>query len=100
MAWPFASVGPPNLDTGPGVAVPLVSTALTAAQAWLTGAHFTNTAGTTITLTITNTAGGRLAFKDIPPGADQPFEWPFRPSLGVKWLASAAGLEGHLWGYL
>jgi hypothetical protein len=100
MAWPFVSVLEPNLDTGPGVAVPAAPTAITAAQAWLLGAHFTNPAASAITITVTNTADGILLQLEIPPGGEQPFEWPFRPTLGVKWGASGAGLKGQIWGYV
>lgn len=99
MAWPFASVLEPNLNTGPGAAVPDTPTAITAAQAWVIGAHFTNPTAGSLVVTITNTAGGILCQLSIPPGAEQPYEWPFRPTLGVKWSADAVGLLGHLWGY-
>jgi len=100
VAWPFSSVGAPNLDTGPGVDVPLVSTAVTANQAWLTGAHFSNTHATNhIVVTVTNTAGAVLNKFKVPPGGELPYEWAFRPALGVKWVASAVGLKGHIWGY-
>ena len=101
MPWPFASVAAPTLNTGPGVAVPLVSTEITAAQAWLTGAHFTNDHATDfVTVTITDSAGGILTKLQIPPGGEQPYEWPFRPTLGVKWFADVAGAVGHVWGYV
>lgn len=99
MAWPFTSVLQPNLDTGPGVAVPAVATAITGVQAWLLGAHFTNPSGTARTVTVTDTAGATLLQLEIPPGGEQPFEWPFRPALGVKWSASGVGLLGQIWGY-
>lgn len=100
MAWPFSSVGAPNLDTGPGVELPLVSTVVTASVAWLTGAHFTNKDAVSRTVTITDTAGNLLLELEIPSGAEQPFEWPFRPTTGVKWSASGANLKGHVWGYV
>ena|SRR5712691_1312584 len=99
MAWPFTSVNQPNLDTGPGVAVPTTSTAVTAAQAWLLGAHFTNPSAGVVTVTVTDTAGDILCQLEIPSLAEQPYEWPFRPTLGVKWSASVAGLIGQVWGY-
>jgi len=100
MGWPFTSVNPPNLDTGPGVAIPTVPTAITAAPAWLTGAHITNDGGSFVTITITNTAGGVLGKILVPPGGEVPYEWPFRPTIGVKWSADVAGALGHLWGYV
>jgi hypothetical protein len=99
MAWPFSHVDEPNLDTGPGVEVPEIAAAVTAAQAWLIGAHFSNPTAGAITVTLTNTAGDVLVALEIPPGGEQPYEWPFRPTLGVKWSADDAGLLGHVWGY-
>lgn len=99
MAWPFVSVLQPNLDTGPGSAVPTSATAVTAVQAWLLGAHFSNPTGTALTVTVTTTAGAKLLQLEIPPGGEQPFEWAFRPALGVKWSASGVGLLGQIWGY-
>src|SRR5258708_34539574 len=97
MAWPFTTVNQPNLDTGPGQAVPTVQTAITGAQAWLLGAHFTNplATGLTITVTATDTAGEALLTLAIPAGGEQPFERPFRPALGVKWGADAGRLLGQ-----
>lgn len=100
MAWPFASVAAPNLDSGPGVAIPTSATAITAAAAWLMGAHLKNTTGATITVTITDTAGATVVGPiDLPPNAEQPYEWAFRPLTGVKWVASDAGATGQIWGY-
>lgn len=100
MPWPFTTVAAPNLDTGPGVSIPLVSTSITAVQAWVTGAHLTNSGANAATVTFTNTAGAVLAQIMIPPGGEQPYEWPFRPSLGVKWSSDLAGVVGHVWGYV
>jgi len=99
VAWPFSSVGPPNLDTGPGVAVPLVATAITVNQAWLTGAHFTNEGVGQITVTVTDSAGNTVNKFKVSPGGELPYEWAFRPTAGLKWVASGAGLKGHIWGY-
>lgn len=100
MAWPFSSVGPPNLDIGPGVAIPLVPTVITASQAWLTGADMINDGASFVIVTVTNSAGAVLAKVSIPPGGTQPYEWPFKPALGVKWSADVAGVIGHVWGYV
>jgi hypothetical protein len=36
----------------------------------------------------------------VPGGASpDPKEYPFRPLTGLKWLASGAGVVGHLWWY-
>lgn len=101
MAWPASGIGAPNLDTGTGQAVPTSPTSVTASIAWMIGAHFTNKTGAaSVTVTVTNTAGDLLAEIKIPVGGEMPYEWPFRPTTGVKWSASAAGLLGHMWGYV
>ena len=100
MGWPFVSVAAPTLDTGPGVAIPLGSTEITPLQAWLTGAHITNNGTEYVTVTFTNSAGAVLNVMQVPPGGEQPYEWPFRPTLGVKWSADVAGAVGHVWGYV
>jgi hypothetical protein len=64
------------------------------------GTHFKNTSGVTVTVTVENTALANLVELEIPAGGEQPYEWPFRPALGVKWFASGAGVVGHLWGYV
>lgn len=100
MAWPFTSVGAPNLDTGTGVAVPTSPTAITASAAWLLGGHFKNGAAVERTITVTDTAGATLCLLTLPAGAEQPYEWPFRPATGVKWSADGASVTGHVWGYV
>jgi hypothetical protein len=101
MAWPFTSVNEPNLDTGTGQIVPTVAGVVTASVAWLIGAHFHNGAAVSRTVTITNTAGDVLCGPlEIPAGADMPYEWPFRPTTGVKWVADGNLVTGHIWGYL
>lgn len=101
MAWPFTSVGAPNLDTGPGVAVPTSVTVVTASTAWLLGGHFRNNDSVDRIITVIDTAGKDLVGPlTIPAGAEQPYEWPFRPSIGVKWSADGANVTGHLWGYV
>ena len=101
MAWPFTTVVEPNLDTGTGQAVPTTPTSITVNQCWLIGAFFTNpiATGVMITVTITNDAGDLISEVDVPPGGEQPYEFPFRPVLGAKWSASAVGVKGHVWGY-
>ena len=100
MAWPFSTPVAPNLDTGPGAAVPTSATSITTATAWLLGAHFTNTDAAERTVTMTNTAGAILAQLTLPPGAEMPYEWPFRPTVGVRWSASGTGVLGQAWGYV
>lgn len=101
MAWPFSHVVAPNLNTGPGQAVPTSATSITAAQAWVMGAHFSNPTAGALIVTLTNTAGDKLVGPfEIPAGAEQPYEWAFRPTVGVKWSANGAGLLGQVWGYV
>lgn len=101
MGWPFSSVGEPNLDTGPGIVVPVGAYgAIETAQVWLTGAALRNEHTTNqCTITIANTAGDVLEEFKIGPGQSLPYEWAFRPSLGLKWKTNNAGARGHLWGY-
>jgi hypothetical protein len=101
MGWPFTSVAAPTLDTGPGQAVPTLEGVITASQAWILGVHFKNTdPSSELTVTITNTAGDILDQIPVPPLGSVPFDWVFRPSLGVKWVADGAGILGHVWGYI
>lgn len=100
MAWPFSNVVAPNLDTGPGQALPLVPTAVDPAACWLLGAHFTNApGGVERTILVTDTAGEILCEVVLGGGQEQPYEWPFRPTLGIKWSADGAGCVGQIWGY-
>lgn len=101
MAWPFTNVGAPNLDTGPGTPIPTTLGVVAAGDCWLVGAHFTSgpDAGDPIIVTVYDTAGKILLQLSIPIGGEQPYEWPFRPVVGVKWVAGAVGLLGHVWGY-
>lgn len=99
MAWPFSNVVAPTLDTGPGAAVPTSAGVVAAGAAWLIGAHFTNTSGSSRLVTVTDTAGVVVTELTLPPGAEQPYEWAFRPTTGVKWLADGAGVIGQIWGY-
>lgn len=99
MAWPFSTVVQPNVDTTPGQAVPNVATAVFTGALWMLGAHFSNPSVTQITVTVTDTAGDLLCIVTLPPGAEQPYEWPFRPTNGVKWSGDSVGATGHIWGY-
>ena len=101
MAWPFTTpASAPTSFAGPGAAVPTSPTEIGGGVAVaLLGAHFTNQAAVSRTVTLTNTAGTLLASIEIPPGVEHPYEWPFRPSVGLKWSASGANVVGHVWGY-
>jgi hypothetical protein len=100
MAWPFASVSAPNGDTGPGTALPTSAGALSANPLWLIGAVFTNTNAAQRTVTLTDSSGAIVDEFVVPGGASpDPKEYPFRPLTGLKWLASGAGVVGHLWWY-
>lgn len=102
MAWPFSNVVAPNFDTGPGVSVPTVADTLSSDPVWILGMDFTNTnapGGQSVTVQLTNGAGALLAEKTIPPGGEWPKEPPFRPAIGLKWVADHPGAVGHIWGY-
>lgn len=99
MAWPFSNVVQPNFDTGAGTAVPAVAGSLTTSVTWILGAHLTNTGSVQRTITITNTAGTVLLAITLAAGSDQPYEWAFRPTTGIKWSADGVGVIGHVWGY-
>jgi hypothetical protein len=105
LAWPFSAAAP-SLDSGEVATVPTVATAVpnvtsTGTQTWLMGADFFNTTNEPITVTLTD--GSNVVFRTITiqagSGPDKPIEWAFRPTVGVKWFASAAGLNGKIWGY-
>lgn len=98
MAWTPPSQSEPNLDIGPEEAVPTSLTSVCAVKAWLLGAHFTNDTSGFITVTVKNTAGKILCKVKIPPNAEQPYSWAFRPTLGIEWIADNTGLFGHIWG--
>ena len=94
----------PDFDTGLAVAIPSgapVAPSGGASVRFLLAATLRNTDATNaITVTITDTAGNELIKPvNIPPDGDVDREWPFKPTTGVKWGASAAGAVGQLWGY-
>lgn len=100
MSWPFSNVNQPNLDTTPGQALPLGSTAVFTGSLWLLGAHFSNTGAVERIVTVTDTAGKVICQVTIAGGGEpSPYEWPFRPVIGVKWFANGAGCVGQIWGY-
>jgi hypothetical protein len=100
MAWQNPAENAPNFDTGTGVDVPLVLTELTPSLVWVIGMDVTNTAAVEILLTFTDHAGNFVNEFFVAAGASpEPREWPFRPLTGLKWVASAAGLKAHVWGY-
>lgn len=98
MAWPFSSVGAPNLDTGL-VEVPTTPEYITSGEAWVIGAHFKNNAAGERRVTVTDGAG--LIFLEVimPADAEQPYEWVFRPTQGVIWFADDVDVDGQVWGY-
>lgn len=100
MAWPFSNSSAPNFDTS----LTSVPTGLTVVDAsnpiWLIGALFSNPTAGPITIEVSNSSGVDLVpSTEIPPGMAVPFSFTFVPCNGLKWLASAAGLKGQLWGY-
>lgn len=98
MGWPFTSVVEPNLNIGP-TDVPDTPAEITPNQTWLLGAHFRNNGGVSRTILVVDGAGGILCNMKLPANAEQPYEWAFRPALGVTWGADGAGVEGQIWGY-
>jgi hypothetical protein len=100
MAWPFSNVAAPNFDTGPGSAVPTSAGVLTVDPVWLLCATFTNTNAAERVVTIADGSGAIVEEIIVPGGGSpEPKEFPFRPVTGVQWIASGAGVVGHLWGY-
>jgi hypothetical protein len=99
MGWPL-SIPELNFEVGPGQVVPQAGEALTATKSWLIGAQFSNTGIVQRTVTLKNAAGKVLAQQTIGGGADAPpYDWAFRPTLGLYWLADGPGLIGHIWGF-
>jgi hypothetical protein len=101
MAWPFSTAPAPTFDTGLGAVPNAVLTVVTAASPWLLGAIFSNPTGASITIRVTNTAGDDIVpTMEVPAGMVVPLSFPFLPAVGLKWVASAVGLKGQLWGYV
>ena len=98
MAWPFSSVGAPNLDTGL-VEVPTSPTFIASGEAWIVGAHFKNSAAGERRVTIADGGGVIFAEVILPEDADHPYEWPFRPVIGIQWFADDSDVSGQIWGY-
>lgn len=100
MPWVLSGAGP-NWNTG-NQAVPTSLTVASAVSVWMTGVEFTNTTPNVIKVTVTETtATSYVAYQvDVPPNSP-PVGWqpPFRPLIGVKWMASATGVYGQMWGY-
>jgi hypothetical protein len=104
MAWPFTTPVAPTFDTGvsavPTGAPALVPGAGATTVYYVLGMVFTNTTAQAKTVTITDGAGAEvLAAYVVPAKEAKPFDYPFRPLTGIKWSASAAGVNGHIWGY-
>lgn len=101
MAWPFTTAPAPSFDTGL-VAVPNAGlTVVTAGSPYVMGMLFSNPTAASITVRVTNTAGDDvIPTVEVPAGMDIPRSYPFLPCVGLKWVASAVGLKGQLWGYL
>jgi hypothetical protein len=99
----FITAVQPNFDSGID-AVPLVSTAVPGASdalpLWLAGVSLANTTAFQRTVRITDGAGASIV-PDIavPANSVVPIDWNLMPVVGVRWLASGAGINGKVWGY-
>ena len=99
MAWPFSTPVSPSFDTGL-MAVPDSITVLTPSTVYVLGITVNNPTATSLTFTVTDTAGSTLIpAMEVPPGLLIPFSFAFEPIVGLKWEASGVGLVGHIWGY-
>jgi hypothetical protein len=99
MAWPFSHVAAPNFDSGI-VSVPTVATTVDSTALWLLGAHFNNPTTEDIKVSLTDNSNAKLIDEQFM-AADGilSLNFPFMPCSGLKWSASAAGVNGKLWGY-
>lgn len=96
-----ASVAPflPTFTTGTGAAVPVGLTVLTALMVGIRGVHFHNGGASDSVVSVTDTSGAMVVGPiDLPIGADFDVTYDLRPALGLKWLATVAGVNGHVWG--
>ena len=108
MAWPFSTVTAPNVDSGfasPGAAgintFGPVPNSPASAQ-WLLGAHFDNTTGSQVTVSLKDASGvAMITNLDVPANSVVILEWPFLPCTGaLQWACSvASGVNAKLWGY-
>lgn len=102
MAWPFSTAPAPSFDS----AITAVPTSLTAvpnatSATWALGMNFANTTAALITIRVTNTAGDDiLPTVDVPANSALPIAFAFLPCVGLKWIASATGVKGQIWGYV
>jgi hypothetical protein len=78
-----------------------VLTVVNAGSPWLLGALFSNTTAALLTVRVTNTAGVDIVpTMEIPAGMTIPLSFAFLPCVGLKWVASGAGVKAQLWGYI
>lgn len=100
MAWPF-SAGQP-WDSGIVTTVPTSSTAVPNAPTgalWMMGMHLANTTSENITVTATDGSSATIVPDvNVPANGVVIFAWNFMPLTGLKWMASAAGINGKAWG--
>lgn len=100
MSWPlpFRTF---DLDTGV-VQVPTITGVITASAGWLMGINLTNTSTDTIWVDLIEGTGGIiLSHIEVTPGGPLSIPWTLYPiPSGVKWIASAAGVYGKVWGYI
>lgn len=99
MPWPLETPEAPTFDTG-FVEVETALTAKSTESLYIMGMYFSNPTDETITILVTDSAAGPIVpTMDVLPHNPIPIEVPFKPTEGLKWQASAAGLYGQVWGY-
>lgn len=97
----MSTLAAPTLNTG-FMAVPTPSLTVISAVTtlYLYGFFFANTTSDPISVTVTDTAGLEiLPARVVPPNDFISEGWALKPSIGLKWSATASGINGHIWGY-
>lgn len=81
-------------------AVPASLTVVTPNVVRLMSIYFNNTTSGPITVTVTNTAGKEyISAFEVPAFMPISFEYGMLRMTGIKWQASALGLNGQVEGY-
>jgi hypothetical protein len=102
----FITAVAPNFDSLL-TAVPTVDTlvpnATNVLPVWLGGIRFANTGGVQRTVRVTDGAGN-IIVPDMPISGNAILKpdvggGDLEPIVGLRWSASGAGIEGHIWGF-